>query len=99
MVKFMQVIRRTSEFGSLLLQTLAFCACFFQIRMQCVRNLLNAPGILKGWESIPLYHSCQVCPDISTMIDMRDGVVDYFPLYRLFWGLFSTMLNPAKGVC
>lgn len=80
MVKFMQVIRSISEFGVFLLRSLAFCACFSQIRMQCVRNLLNAPGILKGWESIPLYHSGQVHPDFSTMIDKRDGVVDYFPL-------------------
>ena len=74
--KIHAVIRRTSEFGVFLLQSLA-----------------------EGLELIPLYHSGQVCPDFSTMIDMRDGAVDYFPLYGLFWGLFSTMLNPAWGVC
>jgi hypothetical protein len=49
------------------------------------------PSLAKGWESIPLYHSGQVHPDFSTMIDMRRGVGDYFPLYGLFWGLFSTI--------
>jgi hypothetical protein len=56
------VIRRTSEFGYVLLQSLA-----------------------KGWESIPLYHSGQVHPDFSTMIDKGDYFIDYFPLYGLFW--------------
>jgi hypothetical protein len=37
------------------------------------------PSLAKGWESIPLYHSGQVHPDFSTMIDMRKGVGDYFP--------------------
>ena len=55
--KIHAVIRRTSEFGFVLLQSLA-----------------------KGWESIPLYHSGQVHPDFSTMIDMCKGVGDYFPL-------------------
>jgi hypothetical protein len=57
--KIHAVIRRTSEFGVFLLQSLA-----------------------EGQKSIPLflYHSGQVHPDFSTMIDMREGVGDYFPL-------------------
>jgi hypothetical protein len=38
-----------------------------------------------------LYRSGQVHPDISTMIDKGVCFIDYFPLYRLFWGLFSTI--------
>jgi hypothetical protein len=56
-------------------------------------------GVYGKIHADPLYHSSQVCPDISTMIDRREGVGDYFPLYGTFWGLFSTMLNPARGVC
>ena len=56
-------------------------------------------SLAEGWESIPLYHSGQVHPDFSTMIDKGVCFIDYFPLYGLFWGLFSTMLNPAWGVC
>ena len=76
--KIHAVIRRTSEFGVFLLQSLA-----------------------EGQKSIPLflYHSGQVRPDFSTMIDKGVCFIDYFPLYGLFWGLFSTMLNPAWAVC
>lgn len=76
MVKFMHVIRRTSEFGLFLLQSLAFYI---------------SPILMKFSSNGVLYHPCQVCPDISTMIDKGVCFIDYFPLYRLFWGLFSTI--------
>ena len=76
MEKFMQVIRETSEFGAVLLQSLA-----------------------EGLESTPLYRSGQVHPDISTMIDKGVCFIDYFPLYGLFWGLFSTIKHlPVDAV-
>jgi len=74
--KIHAVIRRISEFGVFLLRSLAFYI---------------SPILLWFFSNGVLYHPCQFETDISTMIDKGVCFIDYFPLYRLFWGLFSTI--------